>query len=66
MFGEHAGNAPKPGPHPMIGALKGTFTLEPGYDLTRPALEPEELSIGDASLEEEAEWIAAVTAKQAP
>ncbi len=26
--------------HPMIGALKGTFTIEDGYDLTQPA-EPE-------------------------
>ena len=22
----------------MIGALKGTFTIEPGYDLTQPAM----------------------------
>lgn len=28
----------KTGPHPMIGALKGTFTIEPGYDLTQPAM----------------------------
>jgi len=24
--------------HPMIGALKGTFTIEEGYDLTQPAM----------------------------
>ncbi len=27
---------------PLFGALKGTFTIEPGYDLTRPALDPDE------------------------
>ena len=29
---------------PLFGALKGTFTIQPGYDLTRPALDPEEWS----------------------
>jgi hypothetical protein len=26
-------------PHPVVGALKGTFTIEPGWDLTQPALD---------------------------
>jgi hypothetical protein len=32
----------KPRHHPAWGALKGTFTIEPGWDLTRPAMDPEE------------------------
>src|SRR5579863_1697969 len=34
--------------HPMIGAMKGTFTIEAGWDLTKPALDPEELKEWDA------------------
>lgn len=26
----------KSGRHPLIGSMKGTFTIEPGYDLTSP------------------------------
>ena len=43
--------------HPMIGALKGTFTIAPGWDLTRPALDPEDLAEWDARLEHKAEMI---------
>ena len=32
----------KPRRSPLWGALKGTFTIEPGWDLTRPAMDPEE------------------------
>jgi len=45
-------DAPSPRRSPLFGALKGTFTIEPGYDLTRPALNPEE-------------WDAALAAMQA-
>jgi len=41
--------------HPAIGALKGTFTIEPGWDLTRPALDPEELGEWEASLDRKAD-----------
>lgn len=30
--------AKKPRRHPLFGGLKGTFTIEPGYDLTQPAM----------------------------
>lgn len=41
--------------HPMIGAMKGTFTMAPGWDLTRPALDPEELAEWEASLDRKAD-----------
>lgn len=43
------------GRHPAIGALKGTFTIEPGWDLTKPALDPEELAEWEASLDRKAD-----------
>jgi hypothetical protein len=47
----------KSGPHPLIGALEGTFSIEPGYDLTRPTLDPEELDQIDANIERTADLI---------
>jgi hypothetical protein len=48
----------KQGRHPLIGSMKGTFTIEPGWDLTKPALDPEELAEMDANLERTADLIA--------
>jgi hypothetical protein len=45
------------GPHPLIGAMKGTFTIEPGWDLTRPALDEEELDAMEANLDRTADLI---------
>jgi hypothetical protein len=36
--------------HPASGAMKGTFTIEPGYDLTRPMLDEEEIAEWEAKL----------------
>jgi hypothetical protein len=44
--------------HPMIGALKGTFTIDPEWDLTKPALDPEELEAMEANLDRTADMVA--------
>lgn len=41
--------------HPLFGAMKGTFTIAPGWDLTRPALDPEALAEWEASLDRKAD-----------
>jgi hypothetical protein len=43
--------------HPLIGSMKGTFTIEPGWDLTKPALDPEELDAMEANLDRTADLI---------
>lgn len=40
--------------HPLIGSMKGTFTIDPGWDLTKPALDPDELAEWEANLERKA------------
>jgi len=50
-------SALKGGRHPMIGAMKGTFTIEPGWDLTKPALDDAELAEWEASLDRKADLI---------
>lgn len=49
----------KLGRHPLIGAMKGTFTIEPGWDLTKPALDPDELAEMFANIERTADLIEA-------
>lgn len=43
--------------HPMAGALKGTFKIAPGWDLTRPALDEDELAEWEANLDRKADII---------
>ncbi len=45
------------GHHPLIGSMKGTFTIEPGWDLTKPAMDPDELAEWEANLERTADMI---------
>lgn len=49
----------QPRRHPAFGAMKGTFTIAPGWDLTRPALDPEELAEWEANLDRKADMIEA-------
>jgi hypothetical protein len=43
--------------HPMAGALKGTFTIAPGWDLTRPSLDDDELAEMEANFDRTADLI---------
>jgi hypothetical protein len=45
------------GQHPLIGSMKGTFTIEPGWDLTEPAMDTEDLDAMDANLNRTADLI---------
>ncbi len=45
--------------HPLLGALKGTFTIEPGWDLTRPALDPDELAEWEENIDRMADRVEA-------
>jgi hypothetical protein len=51
----------QPGPpykvHPAYGALKGTFTIDPNWDLTNPVFDEEEMAEWEASLERKAKLI---------
>jgi len=43
--------------HPMAGALKGTFTIAPGWDFTRSTLDDDELAEMEANLDRTADMI---------
>ncbi len=47
--------AKKPYRSPLFGALKGTFWIDPDWDLTKPSLSDEEMAEWDASLERKAD-----------
>ena len=51
----------QPGPpykvHPAYGALKGTFTIDPNWDLTSPVFDEDEMAEWEASLERKAKLI---------
>lgn len=44
--------------HPMIGAMKGTFTIS-GWDVTKPALDEDELAEWEARIERKFDKVAA-------
>ncbi len=43
--------------HPAAGAMKGMITIEPGYDITRPAMDDDELAEMEANFERSAKLI---------
>jgi hypothetical protein len=45
--------------HPAIGAMKGMFTIEPGYDLAQSPFSQEELNEMEANLDRTADMIEA-------
>jgi hypothetical protein len=42
---------------PLFGALKGTFSIDPGWDITQPAMDADELAEMDANIERTADLI---------
>ncbi|HEY1837967.1 MAG TPA: hypothetical protein VGG36_09940 [Rhizomicrobium sp.] len=53
MFEAEENREKKPRRSPLFGALKGTFTIEPGYDLTSPMYSDEEWAEIEKEMEED-------------
>jgi hypothetical protein len=49
----------KEGRHPLLGSMKGTFWIDPAWDLTKPTMDEDELAQMDANLERTADLIEA-------
>ncbi len=43
----------------MLGSMKGTFWIDPAWDLTKPTMDEDELAQMDANLERTADLIEA-------
>lgn len=56
---------PATGHHPAFGALKGTFSIAPGWDVAKPALDDEDLEEIEANLERTADLIEQGLARKA-
>jgi hypothetical protein len=53
---EHQPGAPMR-KHPAAGALKGTFTISPDWDVTKPALDEDELAEWEAGIDRMADQV---------
>lgn len=57
MFSAKENTDKKPFRSPLWGALKGTFSIEMGWDFTKPALDPQDLAEMDTTLDTTADTI---------
>ena len=51
--------------HPLLGLMKGTFWIDPNWDLTQPTMSPEELDEMEANLDRTADLIEAGMTRKA-
>ena len=45
------------GRHPLIGSMKGTFWIDPAWDLTKPTMSDEELADMEANIHRTADMV---------